>query len=239
MRTPSARALLLFALPLTAPAFAQHPNDECTTPATLLANTPFAFDTTLATAATGMPCVPSAGKDIWFVYLVNNPIFDVALCNSSYDTVVEVLSGVCPNLASVACNDDSCGLRSTLSFTNQFVTGEIVYIRVGGFNGAGGLGQIVVNSAVPCKRSATSASSCSRSATFALSPSVSSSFSLIATANHFWLDVLAGIVLAVAGAALAALFTPGMRERGRASLPGAPLSEPHPRESPALSGSPR
>jgi membrane-associated phospholipid phosphatase len=59
-------------------------------------------------------------------------------------------------------------------------------------------------------------------------------FSLVATANHFWLDVVAGIVLAAIGAALASLFTPGMDVRGRGPSP-----EPRPRESTALSGSAR
>ena len=64
-------------------------------------------------------------------------------------------------------------------------------------------------------------------------------FSLIATANHFWLDVIAGIALAAIGAAIAALFTPGMDVRGRGSRPGVPEREHRPQESTALGGSPR
>lgn len=45
-------------------------------------------------------------------------------------------------------------------------------------------------------------------------------FSLVATANHFWLDVVAGIVLAAIGAAVASLFTPGTDVRGRGPSPG-------------------
>jgi membrane-associated phospholipid phosphatase len=45
-------------------------------------------------------------------------------------------------------------------------------------------------------------------------------FSLIASANHFWLDIAAGAVLAALGAAVTALLMGGLRESARAETTG-------------------
>ena len=58
-------------------------------------------------------------------------------CGSSYDTVLSIHSA-CPATENnaLACNDDSCGLQSTVSVDLE--AGERVWIRVAGYNGATG-----------------------------------------------------------------------------------------------------
>ncbi|MEZ6037240.1 MAG: hypothetical protein R3F29_07150 [Planctomycetota bacterium] len=96
-----------------------------------------------ATSSPSWPCA-AGGNDIWFSY--NAPIagtLTVTTCgNASYDTCIEILSGSCGSLTSVVCNDDACGLQSTVSTP---VSPGLYYIRVGGYSGATGSFSIDVN----------------------------------------------------------------------------------------------
>lgn len=72
---------------------------------------------------------------------------------------------------------------------------------------------------------AASATVCARAIWLAWPPWVF--FAVLATGNHFWLDVVAGVAVALVGMAVAALIG---RETGRASIPSLP--RPAPRASP-------
>lgn len=96
-----------------------------------------------ATQSAGIGCGPHA--DVWYSFvsgIFGAPI-TVTTCNSvvggvtTFDTVIGVFSGACGSLTQVpgACNDDTCGLQSSVTFIgglNQY------YIQVGGFAGATG-----------------------------------------------------------------------------------------------------
>jgi len=63
----------------------------------------------------------------------------VSLCGSSYDTALGVfrnLDGSCNNLVGVACNDNSCGTSSELTYA--FEAGYTYFIVVDGAGGASG-----------------------------------------------------------------------------------------------------
>lgn len=65
--------------------------------------------------------------------------FQTCSASTTFDTVLEVFSGVCSSLTSRGCNDDgpaACGLASTL--TVNLTQGITYRIRVGGFNSASG-----------------------------------------------------------------------------------------------------
>ncbi|MFZ4575970.1 MAG: hypothetical protein ACOYN0_16395, partial [Phycisphaerales bacterium] len=66
----------------------------------------------------------------------------VSACGSAYDTVVSVRNGSCTG-TQVACNDDSCGLSSQLTFAG--VANTTYYIRVAGYQGLTGAYSLVIN----------------------------------------------------------------------------------------------
>ncbi len=72
----------------------------------------------------------------------------VDTCGANYDSTLEIFDGTggCGALVSLGCNDDSCGLQSTLSLAAVAACVPL-YIRVGGF--AGGTGNFPLNIAGP------------------------------------------------------------------------------------------
>ncbi|MCA8976432.1 MAG: hypothetical protein KDC98_17060, partial [Planctomycetes bacterium] len=118
-----------------------HATDECVSAAPIADGINGPYSTVLAT--TSLPawpnCVYRPGNDCWFSYQAacSAPhTFSTCTPARTYDTCIEVLSGSCGALTSLACNDDgggSCGLGSRL--TVNLTNGVTYYIRVGGFNG--------------------------------------------------------------------------------------------------------
>ena len=131
---------------LCSTAFAQ--NDECTTAMTVGPGA-IPFDTSAATLSPeAWPCAGNGGPDLWYTFTATTTgDVTVSTCGSSYDTALEVFSGTCAALAPISCNDDACGLQSSLTF---FVTTGTDYIfRVGGFAGSTGSGTIVLDFGLP------------------------------------------------------------------------------------------
>ncbi|MFO1078088.1 MAG: hypothetical protein U1E73_10250 [Planctomycetota bacterium] len=134
--------VLLCALALPVLAHAQ--GDDCTNPKPVAVGSHGPFSNVGATTSFAWPCA-SGGNDIWFVARGNavggSATFDT--CGSSFDTCLEVFDGTggCGGLVSLGCNDDSCGTRSVL--TVPVAAGQLLYVRVGGYNGA--TGTIVLN----------------------------------------------------------------------------------------------
>ncbi|MHC5110264.1 MAG: hypothetical protein ACYTHJ_10340 [Planctomycetota bacterium] len=79
-----------------------------------------------------------SSPDKWYVYTpAANGTLTVTSCGSGYDTVLSIHTG-CPGTSSnqVACNDDTCGLQS--SVTTSVTAGESYYVRIAGYNGSTG-----------------------------------------------------------------------------------------------------
>ncbi|MBL8900665.1 MAG: PKD domain-containing protein [Planctomycetes bacterium] len=114
-------------------------NDECVNAIPVGAGQNGPFSNVGATDNPLDPLWPCAagGSDVWFSLLVNcSTSITIDTCRgSSYDTALEVLQGACGSLTSVVCNDDFCGLQSTVTFA---ATPGVYYIRAGGFAGGQG-----------------------------------------------------------------------------------------------------
>jgi hypothetical protein len=113
--------------------------DECIGAVALTAGANGPFNTATATnSAPAWPCA-SGGKDLWFSYTATAAgTLTASTCGvANFDTVMEVFSGNCGALVSLACSDDAptCSLQSTVSVP---VTPGTYRLRVGGFNGASG-----------------------------------------------------------------------------------------------------
>jgi hypothetical protein len=91
------------------------------------------------------------GSDVWFRYTATcTGTASVALCGSSFDTKMAVYGGTCPTLggAYLACNDDYCGLQSTVTFATA--SGQDYLIRVGGYQGATGQATMTIGCEPSC-----------------------------------------------------------------------------------------
>jgi subtilisin family serine protease len=97
------------------------PNDEC--PGIAIASLPYTYNGTTGTAVNDFfNCVGVNSPDaIFSLALACTTSVTVSLCGSSYDTGLDIRMGGsgCPGGASIACNDDACGLQSQLTFTAQ------------------------------------------------------------------------------------------------------------------------
>lgn len=127
------------------------PNDECPD-AFFLADGVTFFDNSGASASG--PAEPGCGDgtffdgqteaDIWFGYtaICEGDVI-VSLCGSSFDTTLAVYDD-CPSLGGtlLACNDDACDTQSELTF--PAVAGQTYYVRIAGYDGAFGSGQLEV-----------------------------------------------------------------------------------------------
>jgi hypothetical protein len=122
-------------------------NDDCSTPTVIAGSGPHPFDTTAATTGAqgqnNANCLffgsPGIANDLWYTWQApSNDTFSLKTCNmTGVDSKVAVYDGAgCPVAAAIACNDDFCGLQSTLSFTG--VAGNNYTIQMGVFPGASG-----------------------------------------------------------------------------------------------------
>lgn len=101
----------------------------------------YSFDTTAATVDGTATCGLSAGSpDVWFKVTASIAgTLAVTTCTlASFDTVLSAFDSCGGN--QLACNDDTCGLQSRISF--PVAAGQTVLIRVCGFNGATGSGSV-------------------------------------------------------------------------------------------------
>lgn len=113
------------------------PNNECAGALPLGNGVNGPFTTVGSTTSAPAWSCASGGNDIWFTYVAGGAgTLTVSTCGvASWDTAIQVFSGSCGALTSVACNDDSCSLQSQVSIP---VTLGTYYVRVGGFGGATG-----------------------------------------------------------------------------------------------------
>ncbi len=122
-------------------------NDECANAiAVTLGDT--AFENFLATGLTNASCV-SIDNEIWYTYTaVGDQDITISLCGASYDSAIAVFEGSCDG-PEVACNDDSCGLQSQVTFPGT--CGTTYVIAVGAFSPAGfGSGTMTISQAGSC-----------------------------------------------------------------------------------------
>lgn len=135
-------------LNITAPVPAAPANDNCANAITMADGVIYTGDTSLATQDGTAACPnnnPSA--DVWYKYTpLTSGSWNVTLCGSTYDTVVNIYTGTCGSLTSVACNDDdgnpggnpNCAETLSSSINVAMTANTTYWIRVGGYNGAVG-----------------------------------------------------------------------------------------------------
>ncbi|RLS86672.1 MAG: hypothetical protein DWI10_10745, partial [Planctomycetota bacterium] len=134
--------------------------DECSSAIDVLPNAPTAFNTIVATPSANPPSDSLCSdyflqwgnsKDVWLRYTPSTDgLATFTTCSvGSYDTSIALYSGVCGSLAYLACNGDtydSAGCQPYHSEIRDYEVdaGTTYYIRIGGFEGATGIGALTV-----------------------------------------------------------------------------------------------
>jgi len=150
---------VLGTLVLASAAFAQGGND-CGSPTAIAGFGTFSFDN--ASATTGPQGQNNAlcnqfgaigiTNDVWFDWTAGaSQSVQVSTCGGTFmDSKVAVYAGAgCPGGAPLACNDDSCGARSTVTFAA--VAGNVYSIQLGNFPGSSGsTGTFSIQAVVAC-----------------------------------------------------------------------------------------
>lgn len=131
----AARVLAIATLSVLVPqANAQVPNDDCSGAIQVFDGVNASLSNVGSTLSLpSWPC-GQMGEDVWFFYVASctAPIsFTTCSANTTFDTTLEVFSGTCASLTSLACNDDSCGQQSTVIIPGN--QGQTYHVRVGGY----------------------------------------------------------------------------------------------------------
>src|SRR5207249_3548322 len=94
------------------------------------------------------PACGSLTSGVWFVL---TPCADgtvtMSTCGSDFDTVLGVFTGDCGSLTQIACDDNSCGAQSSLSFFA--LSGTAYTVLAGGANNEFGTLRILTTQVSP------------------------------------------------------------------------------------------
>ncbi len=113
------------------------PNDECSGAIPINCGGTVNGNTSGAASDSSSPfCNTTPGNGIWYSLIGNGAQVTLSLCNSSYDTKINVYTGSCGALSCIAGNDDRCGLQSEAVFVAN--AGVTYYILVSGFGSSAG-----------------------------------------------------------------------------------------------------
>ena len=85
----------------------------------------------------------SGAPGVWYTFTGTGNIVELALCNSDYDTKLQVFSGPCDALVCIDGNDDSCGLQSEVDFISE--VGVEYFFYVFGFGTATGNYELTID----------------------------------------------------------------------------------------------
>src|SRR5260221_8214400 len=123
-------------------------SDSCATPDPLSGTGTYPFDNSLATTGTQgqteAACLAygltGINNDVWFVWTApSSGTATMSLCNGTgMDSKIAAYAGsACPAAGTaLACNDDSCGFQSAISFT--VTSGSNYMLQLGNYPGASG-----------------------------------------------------------------------------------------------------
>jgi hypothetical protein len=124
--------LALLGLPNT--AFAQPTNDDFDNATVVTEPLPFtdSISTVDATTAADDPECAGNGHTVWYTYTPSAAGFvNANTFGSDYDTTLSVYTGTRGALTQIACNDDTQGLQSSVTW--EVVAGTTYYLMAGSF----------------------------------------------------------------------------------------------------------
>jgi len=77
------------------------------------------------------PCggVTAGAPGVWYNFTGNGDLITASLCNSSFDTKIQIYSGTCGTLTCVDANDDACAFQSEVTFVSTNAVEYYIYIN--------------------------------------------------------------------------------------------------------------
>ncbi len=135
-------------------------NDECTSTTPITGQGPFSFDNGLASTSaqgqTNSVCSFGSGQgiaqDLWFTWTApyTDPGARISTCGTTtINTKIAVYAGSgCPSGSAIACNDDSCGVQTRVTFA--CTAGQQYIVQLGLTNGSstGGAGTFSITPSI-------------------------------------------------------------------------------------------
>jgi len=100
-------------------------------------------DTSVADDTATLGCDPGGPDHVYSFTPAASGDYDFDLCSSLYDTLLEVRQDDCASGATIACNDDSCGMQSKLTSV-PLLAGTTYYVIIDGHGGASGAYGLIV-----------------------------------------------------------------------------------------------
>lgn len=134
-------------------------NDNCSGAITLSVSasdtcTTSLSGTTLGATQSQAGCVGTADDDVWYRFVATSTTHTVtAQAGTIYDITMEVFSGVCGSLVSVACIENTTGSDQEAQYLTGLTVGATYFIRIYSyFNFAGDAGTftLCVTTNIPC-----------------------------------------------------------------------------------------
>lgn len=150
MTSKGLASILCLGLVLVSPVVTHAQSDTWDT-ATAITNGLTPGNNLSATTGTPIGNCGAMGSDVWYFYVATcTGTATASTCapgSASFDTVIAAwfapLPCGSPRPGALACNDDVCGLQSTVSFAVQ--AGHTYYVSIGGFSGATGTFTVSMN----------------------------------------------------------------------------------------------
>lgn len=115
-------------------------NDVCESAIVLTDGVPY-MQPTLGAADDPSACAGNTSHGVWFTFTpLQSGLATVDTCGSDFNTAIEVLTGTCSNLNSIACNVGAGPLCQSVqaSITFSCTAGTTYYICAGGYSGSSG-----------------------------------------------------------------------------------------------------
>lgn len=120
--------------------------DDCSSAVSISGVGSFAFDTTGATTgAQQQGCGGGCNSDVWFSWTApSTGTATFTTCGGSgSDTVIAVWAGGGCGTSAIGCNDDTCGLQSSVNF--GAIAGNTYMLQLGGFFSSPGAGNFTLS----------------------------------------------------------------------------------------------
>lgn len=84
---------------------------------------------------------------VWYSFVAGGEEVSLSLCNSDYDTKVNVYKGNCDSLECVVGNDDDCGFQSKVDFPTD--SGATYFVYVNGWSSSVGNYELIMSCHIP------------------------------------------------------------------------------------------
>lgn len=131
-------------------------NDNCNTAPTLTVNsgtscTTPSNGTTLGANQSLVACAGTADDDVWFSFVATSTVQTITVTpGTMIDAVLQVYSGSCTGLTSLACVDATSGSSIETTDVSGLTIGTTYYVRVHSYGNGTGQGTFTVCATTPC-----------------------------------------------------------------------------------------